>query len=263
MASKKTDLIPFQRWFGNYCRAFMTTSQEDHRPLGTKVVHCQRVRQEMLRLGQAIELTPPLLFLAEITGLFHDIGRFEQYQQYHTFVDLHSINHAQRSVEILSRAKVLAPLDPEAQEWILLAISNHNKAAITSDLPETANLLARMIRDADKLDIWRVFIDFCQQPTKLRSTAIVLGLPDSPGISQGAFTDIMAGRLVSGNHLTNQNDFAVMRLSWVFDLNFQDSHREIIKRNYLPQQFSILPPSQQSKAIMAKVENHVNSQANR
>ena len=39
--------------------------------------------------------------LAELIGLLHDIGRFEQIKRYNTFIDKNSINHGQLGVKIL------------------------------------------------------------------------------------------------------------------------------------------------------------------
>ena len=39
--------------------------------------------------------------LAELIGLLHDIGRFEQVRLYHTFSDKISIDHGQKGVEVL------------------------------------------------------------------------------------------------------------------------------------------------------------------
>ncbi len=261
MPKELRSLPSFHRWFGRYCRPFIAAEQNDRQPIGIKIVHCQRVRQEIALLAKALGLDGSLSFLAELTGLFHDLGRFEQFKRYRTFVDLHSTDHAELSVTILTKENIFSSLPTEQQHWILAAIANHNKASIDPELHSSGLLLAQMIRDADKLDIWRVFIDFCRQPKELRTKTVVLNLPDTPGISAHTFEDIMAGRLVKASHITNQNDFAVMRLGWVFDIYFRHSFQKIERRGYLNQQQQFLPDDAQTKAMFTKVRSYVQQMA--
>ena len=39
--------------------------------------------------------------IAQLCGLFHDIGRFEQYKKYQTYSDIHSIDHSEIGAIIL------------------------------------------------------------------------------------------------------------------------------------------------------------------
>ena len=70
----------YQRRFGAYVRNYLSEliPPELRGMAALKVVHTQRVRAEMKRLGGRIDLDKRPLFLAELAGLFHDIGRFEQ-----------------------------------------------------------------------------------------------------------------------------------------------------------------------------------------
>ena len=54
-----------------------------------------QVCKEILNIGEQIELNNDELRLSEVIALFHDIGRFEQYAHYKTFVDRKSENHAE------------------------------------------------------------------------------------------------------------------------------------------------------------------------
>ena len=247
-------------WFGAYCRSFLRAEREEQAPLGIKVVHCQRVRREMVLLARSLRLPDNMVKLAEICGLLHDIGRFNQFKTYRTFVDRHSTDHADLGLRTIDAQQCLHFLPRQEREWIRLAIANHNKAAIDPQLSGEALLLARMIRDADKLDIWRVFIHFCQQHQDKRSNTVVLGLPDSPGISAAVKNDVLAGSLVHGDHIQNQNDFAVMRLSWVFDINFIPSLQEIHQRDYLSKQYSFLPKGDDLDQVYAKVIRYLDKQ---
>ena len=73
------------------------------------------------------------LRLAEAIALFHDVGRFEQYARYHTFVDRRSADHAWLGVEILRKE---GELDGSTRDLILRTVSYHNRM----DLPRDGTL---------------------------------------------------------------------------------------------------------------------------
>ncbi len=79
------------------------------------------------------------------------------WKRYHTFLDYKSIDHAQLGCEILRQGDFLGELSDREREQVLTAIGNHNRLAIEDGLDEKTLLFAKLIRDADKCDIFRVF----------------------------------------------------------------------------------------------------------
>ena len=73
--------------------------------------------------------------IANVTALLHDIGRFEQFRNYQTFLDLNSVNHAELGLSILEREQVLNALSTDERECIISGIRYHNRATLPSDLP--------------------------------------------------------------------------------------------------------------------------------
>ena len=199
-------------WFGRYVRQFHFADRQEQHPIFLKVVHCQRVRREMLHLASVLGLDEQAVALAGITGLLHDIGRFEQYNQYRTFVDPDSVNHAKLGVQVLQKHAVLHALSPEDEERILKAISYHNQLGLPRGEKEDVLFLTKMIRDADKLDIWRVFIEHNRLKNETKNSTVDLDLPATSGVSESALADLMACKNVDYRHVTNCNDFALMRL---------------------------------------------------
>ena len=121
-----------------------------------KIIHTQRVTEVME------QLTARAYFgtrqkLAYLCAVYHDIGRFEQLKRYHTFLDYKSIDHAQLGCEILRQGDFLDELSAREREQVLTAIVNHNRLTIEDGLDEKTLLFAKLIRDADKCDIFRVF----------------------------------------------------------------------------------------------------------
>ena len=68
-----------------------------------KQIHSLRVMEISKKIAEYIGLTPEEVKIAELIGLLHDIGRFEQYSNYHTFRDDYSIDHGDYGVQILEK----------------------------------------------------------------------------------------------------------------------------------------------------------------
>lgn len=71
---------------------------EDPR-IALKIVHIYRTAEESKRLAEKLNLSKEDNLLAELIGLLHDIGRFEQVKIYNTFLDKISVNHAEYGVK--------------------------------------------------------------------------------------------------------------------------------------------------------------------
>lgn len=91
----------------------------------------------------------------------------------------------------------------------------------------------KLIRDADKLDIWRVFSECFRLPPEERPRGAVLELPEDEGVSEEILQAIKEKRMAHLKNVRNQNDFRLLQLSWVFDLNFRESFRILKERDYL------------------------------
>ena len=98
--------------------------------------------------------------LAELIGLLHDIGRFEQVRIYNTFVDKISVNHGEMGVKVLFEDGLIEKF-VETREYdniIKTAILNHNKGIIDSDVSGKELEFCKIIRDADKTDICYILL---------------------------------------------------------------------------------------------------------
>ena len=102
--------------------------------------------------------------LAWLIGLLHDIGRFEQVRRYGTFVDARSVDHAGLGADLLFQEGLLdriagPELTAQEREIMEISIRNHNRYRIEEDLPEQTAGYCHILRDADKIDIFRVLCD--------------------------------------------------------------------------------------------------------
>ena len=166
-------LSKLEREFAVYAQSFFTGEESIDRNLRLKLAHSFRVRNEMRRLAQAESFSPEETRGALRTALLHDLSRFEQFQRFHSFNDAESFDHGDRSAELAASGDWLEGFGPEERDAILTAIRVHNKLAIPPGLPELALLWSRAIRDADKLDIIPILLDYLEDP---ENESIVFGL---------------------------------------------------------------------------------------
>jgi hypothetical protein len=211
----------------------------------------------MILLGKASGLSDEEMVLTETMALFHDVGRFKQYAVYGTFKDADSENHALLGLRELAAHNVLDVCTKEEKKWITKAIANHN--AIT--IPEKENgkslFFSRLLRDADKLDIWRVFIDYYNTRDEQPNPVVEFGLPDDPSFSPQVLSAFREERFVLFKDLRTVNDFKLLLLSWVFDLNFSFSIQLVKDRRYIEKIEAILPDSQETKKVLKHIHDYM------
>ena len=124
-----------------------------------KIKHIETVVSVAKEVAESLNLDEENVKLAELIALLHDIGRFEQVKRYHTFMDKDSINHAEFGVNLLKEGLIREFINDDKYDTIILnAILNHNKNKIDENLDEHTKLHCRIVRDADKVDIYNILL---------------------------------------------------------------------------------------------------------
>lgn len=249
-------------WFETYVAGFYRPDPFYNRAIRLKEDHTYRVRENCARIAESLDFSPSDRALAETVGLFHDLGRFPQYERYGTFVDRLSENHGKLSVRTLSVHRVLDRLTPDERRIVVRAIAWHNAPAPPADEPERTLRFMRLIRDADKLDIWRVFAEHYGRRDEEPNPAIELGLADAPESTPEVLAAIAGGRLVSYDRLRTLTDFKLLQMSWVFDLNFRASFRMIRERGHLERIAEALPEDPAIQAAVRSAFGYVDRKLN-
>jgi len=254
-SSSVVDLASLEAWFDAFCGSFRTTDAEVQRNFDLKQLHTRRVC-EAARLITA-DGAPRRQMLAQVAALCHDLGRFPQYQEYRTFLDSQSVNHAQLSAQILQQSSLLDFLPKPDRDSVYFAVRLHNVFQLPSGLPPQTDDLLRLVRDADKLDIWRVFIEYFFAPEKERASAAGLGFPDLPTCSPDVLAAVQAGQMVELRSLNCLNDFKLLQLSWVYDINFPATLRLIKERGLVRDLAATLPRDAEVLAIVDRVQGYL------
>ena len=254
----KSAVAYLKKWFHSYVKSYKSDDPERQRNLDLKEIHTRRVCREIKEIGKDLGLNEGERCLSEIIALFHDIGRFEQYVRYNTFLDSCSLNHAEFGAKILREKGVLDSLDASSRELILKAISNHNRATLPRHEDKECLFFSRLLRDADKLDIWRVVTEYYQRKVNgEQNLAIELDLPDTPGVSSEVCRALMAQKIVDIRSMENLNDFKLLQVGWVYDVNFVPTFRRLRQKGYLDVIRKALPDSEVIREIFAAVGSYL------
>lgn len=231
--------------FRRFALSHRRGSDEDLYNIDVKIEHTFQVLDEAQVLTEDLEragtLDPDLAFQARAAALLHDIGRFPQYARWKTFRDAQSANHARLGAGVLARERLLAHLPPASRRTILGAVFLHNVRFVPQGLPPALDFCTRVVRDCDKLDIFRVMLAHFEPGTPHNPVVVMGARPDTEGYAQTLVDQIRARRIGGYEHMVNVNDFKLVLVSWVYDLNFAHSRRTLAGRGQVRRLFELLP----------------------
>ncbi|KAB0667632.1 HD domain-containing protein [Oryzomonas japonica] len=230
---EQQQLAGISRWFDDYTRTFLDTDPEGLVNIQLKIEHTRKVCAVSDILATGERLSANEARIAGAIALLHDVGRFPQYRRWRTFRDSQSDNHARLSVEVLREHHLLDGLDPAERLLIEEAVRFHNLLELPQRVSSPTRLFMRLIRDADKLDIWRVFLELFTLPEERRASAATLDLPDLPGCTPACRDAFLAHQVVRLDLCRVLNDFKLLQISWALDLGFASSYRLLLERDYI------------------------------
>lgn len=226
--------------------------------IARKQSHSLRVMENAKEIATKMQLNEEQIEIATMIGLLHDIARFEQYTKFQTYSDQDSFDHGNRGVEILTENNKIREYVPTSQydSLILTAIQNHNKYRIAEGLNKEELLFAKIIRDADKLDI---FYEACEIFWKEEIEAI-----NASKISQEVLEQIEKEQTVlrKKGRKFNQIDSVVELTALAFDLNEKASFQILAEQNYIEriaQRFHLRDSAEQAKLerIQQKIQAYI------
>ncbi|MCU0608855.1 MAG: HD domain-containing protein [Chitinispirillaceae bacterium] len=244
--------------FTGYVSGFYTGAESYDSSIRLKETHSANVAAEIRGLAESIELPEEQCCLAEAMGTLHDIGRFEQFARYRVYNDSLSEDHAAMGLRALRETGMISDFDKQDQQLIGSVIEHHNRAALPANTDEQFLLFLKLLRDADKIDIWRVVTGhYLGEST---NSVIDCGLPDNPEISDAVIQCIMHGETARVGSLKTLNDFKFLQIGWVFDINFPRTYRIIRERKYLDKIRTVLPDNDAVSQSLSVAMRHLDKQ---
>lgn len=216
--------------FERYVLPFLRNGRDGADNHRVKYLHTEMVVDIAAEIAQSLGLGENSILLCKTIALLHDLGRFEQFELYGTFSDARSVNHAELAVSILEREDLLYRLSAGEKRSVYKAILNHNRLVIEDDLTDEEMLYCKIIRDADKVDIYRVV---CNDYLSISSNKVVgLDLPDYDKVTDFIYEKFLNRDNIMYSELKTLNDFKLLQIGWLNDLNFTHSLKMVFDMKY-------------------------------
>ena len=167
-------------------------------------------------------------------ALLHDTGRYEQLRRYNTFRDADSVDHAVLSHDIVKEKGWLEQTGAPRADAVLSAVLLHNRRELPDGLDPVALAAAQTVRDADKLDIFRVLEDQVAHTDWRADSRAFWNLPVSAPPRPAVVACIEGRRPVDYGEIRSLADFVLIQVGWmVSGLAYATSRRLCAARGHL------------------------------
>lgn len=217
--------------------------------IALKYNHILRVAEISKRIATELNLSEEDIKLAELIGIFHDIGRFEQVRRFNTFVDRDSINHGEYGVKVLFEDGLIEKFDIDEKYYrvIRLAVLNHNRKAIEDDgMTENEMLHCKIIRDSDKLDIFYVL-----NTDRFINSYGIESMEDEE-FSDEIVREFKEDHFIDYSKRKTFGDKWVAHMTYVYDFNFKSSYRVMKEKDYITKLYKYMNFKKEKTIRVAK-----------
>lgn len=238
--------------FAEYVRNYDPSDEK----IKLKIDHTYRVAGMCQRIAESLGLSEPDVDIAWLLGMLHDIGRFEQIRRFGTFNDAQSVDHAEFGADLLFKECLirkfaegyyeeceLARSGNEEAEQIIknnehhnkdtglleMAIRQHNKYRVKEGLTERQRMFCDILRDADKVDIFKVNADI---PMEIIYDVTTEELK-SGVISKEVLESFYKMKTVLKSVRKSAVDHIVGHISLLFELVYKESYRQAKEQGYV------------------------------
>ena len=250
----KIDIEKAKEAFKEYVKNYDSKDKQ----VKLKIEHIERVSQLARQMAEKLKLSEEDIQLAELIGLLHDIGRFEQIRIYHTFIDKKSINHGEFGAKVLFEEGLIRKFieTDEFDEIIKLAIINHNKNKIEKGLTERQILHAKLVRDADKTDIFYGLIKG-EEKTVWESDNM-----NDEIVTNEIYREFIEDKHINYKNIETSGDILVAHFAYIYDLYFKPTLKIFKDKKYVDQlynrfNFTNKDTAQKFKVIHEKTKQYI------
>ena len=183
-------------------------------------------------------------------ALLHDTGRYEQLRRYNTFRDSDSVDHAVFGHDIVLERGWLASAESAFADAVLKAVLYHNRRDLPDGMDRLTEIAAHTVRDADKLDIFRVLEDQVEHTDWRGDSRAFWNLSISAPPNPKVVDCIEKGLPVDYQHIKSLSDFVLIQVGWMLSgLHYRTSRRICRERGHLEFRSSFLHQLTDDKSI--------------
>ena len=248
------DLKKANEEFDKYVKNY---NSEDKK-IALKIEHIKRVSEISGIISENLNLDKENIELAKLIGLLHDIGRFEQIRIYHTFIDKKSINHGELGAKVLFEEGLIRKFieTDEFDEIIRLSIINHNRDDIEEDLTERQLLHAKLIRDADRTDIFYILI------TGEEKTIWETDNMNNEIVTNEIYREFIEDKHIEYKNMETRGDILVGHFAYIYGLYFKPALKIFKDKKYVDQlynrfSFTNKDTAEKFKVIYEKAKQYI------
>lgn len=213
-------------------KKYLKNFDSQYGKIDLKIRHTYGVVKASEYIATKLDLSNEDIELAKLIALLHDIGRFEQIRQSDSFIDNKDMDHAILGNDILVKDNLIRSFieDTQYDNIISKAILNHNRLSIEDGLSERELLHAKIIRDADKTDNFRVKAEEDFENIIDNSSKDIL---ENDMISENIFNNFMNSKIIVREDRKTYMDFWVSYIAFIFDYNYKFGLEYIKEMNYI------------------------------
>ena len=218
-------------------------------PVRYKYYHSYKVQKLMGVLADRLNLSRKEKQIAKLIGLLHDIGRFEQAKLHNNCSDIISkFDHADQSVVYLFDEGHIRDFirDKKYDSIIKDAIKYHNKYEIDESVKGKNLFFAKMIRDIDKIDIYRVVNE---------EFSYVFNTKE---ISKNVIECFNNHKTIRNIDKKTKSDEVIAMLSFVYDINFKESFKLLKETHNIEKLYEVIKPVKESEKVFNKMKEDIN-----
>lgn len=255
------DLSLHRQRFLDYTAEF--SHVPDAAPLRLKVEHTFRVMEHARRITETLyrdsgvpderKKDGEACRAAVLAALYHDCGRFPQFARFRTFLDAKSVNHALLSFQVMRDRHFLQEENAAVRGLAQCAVLLHNRYALPPLLEKRARFVTDIVRDSDKLDIFRIMAGYLDGALPEKD-AVLLHVQDDPrGWTSEVAEDVLCGRVAKYTDLHYVNDFRLLLGTWMWELRFACTRRTLAESGLVETVLAPLPKSPALKPALTRL----------
>jgi hypothetical protein len=206
-----------------------------------KLEHTIRVAADARAIAAGMDWPDEEVCLAEAVGLFHDIARFPQFQQYRSFSDADTVDHGDLGFQTLEKEGLLDGVATEPRALILHSVQYHNKRDLPRMLTAHEEKHLRLIRDADRLDIFFIGWHTIKTGHIHDHPEIIMNIDFKGPPTPAVLEQFERGDKIDYRDMNSMADRFVLQLSWIHDMSYDSTKRLVRERGILEKFIDVLP----------------------
>ncbi|MBE5830193.1 MAG: HD domain-containing protein [Butyrivibrio sp.] len=238
--------------FASYTRKYDVTDDK----IALKIAHTYRVADNCEQIALSLNMSEEDVDFAWLSGMLHDVGRFEQVRRYNTFSDSRSEDHAELGADLLfGEEKLILGYtdDRERDKELETVIRQHNKYRVNEAIEGRTLVFCNILRDADKVDILRVNVE-----SPIKEIYIV---PEEvlyeAGVSETVMKYVREHRAVDRRDVKTPAEHLIGHIALTFELAYPRSVELAKEQGYLYKMFEFPTKNASTKAALEETRREL------